>query len=236
MYALTPYNHQDSQSYIISNEMDISTNSLSDSHPHILQPSWKKSNKLEKADILDMTVKFIKKSSDHLQSRNCHHSSVQTHQNEKLRMFLCGYLACETTFKHIIQKCLQTQQKNNKSSLSIIPSLSCSLSVITEEVAHTRQSLISQMFGTKFSSSQCSFDVSMTNRISTDNLSNSLNPLPNNSSQQKMFHHHYEQRQNSMNLSVVSNNSANPLANEISQNIFSEKISITNGNSLWRPW
>ncbi|XP_018647563.1 basic helix-loop-helix transcription factor,hes-related [Schistosoma mansoni] len=99
------------------------------------------SNKLEKADILDMTVKFIKDLTNNFQSDKCQTIFQESQQVDNVRMFYYGYLSCETAFKSIIQKHLEDQQRTNESiTSSTINKVNQNyLSNITNEWIHSKQ-------------------------------------------------------------------------------------------------
>ncbi|CAH8496201.1 unnamed protein product [Schistosoma rodhaini] len=217
----------------------------------IIEPRIKHSNKLEKADILDMTVKFIKDLTNNFQSDKCQTIFQESQQVDNVRMFYYGYLSCETAFKSIIQKHLEDQQRTNESiTSSTINGVNQNyLSNITNEWIDSKQLTMSHILSNKLntihssttSSSSCSsFPLGQT---SVNDFSESVNFIPDYS------HSHYtsiqyEQSQDSL---IQLKKTENFMSNLISPNNCNDETSLSTSSynslslseendGLWRPW
>ncbi|KAH8855063.1 Protein deadpan [Schistosoma japonicum] len=219
----------------------------------IVEPRIKHSNKLEKADILDLTVKFVKDLTANLQPEKCQTSFIESQQAENARMFYYGYLSCETAFKNIIQKHLESQQINNESTTSLISAGTCRsnqhyLSNTFNEVIHNKQFVASQVLNTEINSLNTTSFIS---KQTISDSSESINSMPDYSpSHNASFQH--ERSNNSMNSLVPSSKHEKFISNLISCNTCSNETSISSshnsllseennyisdrGSGLWRPW
>ncbi|KAK4473069.1 hypothetical protein MN116_004260 [Schistosoma mekongi] len=219
----------------------------------IVEPRIKHSNKLEKADILDLTVKFVKDLTANLQPEKCQDAFIKSQQVDNARMFYYGYLSCETAFKNIIQKHFESQQTNSESTTSLIsPVTSRSnqhyLSNTFNEVIHNKQFVASQALNTEINSLHTTSFIS---KQTISDSSESINSMPDCSpSHNPSFQ--YERSNNSMNSFVASSKNEKFISNLISCNICNNETSTSlfdhsllsdenncisdRGSGLWRPW
>ncbi|CAH8431043.1 unnamed protein product [Schistosoma rodhaini] len=220
----------------------------------IIEPRIKHSNKLEKADILDMTVKFIKDLTNNFQSDKCQTIFQESQQVDNVRMFYYGYLSCETAFKSIIQKHLEDQQRTNESiTSSTINKVNQNyLSNITNEWIHSKQFTMSHILSNKLntihssstsspsSSSSSSFPSGQT---PVNDFSESVNFIPDYS------HSHYTsiQYEQSQDLLIQLKKTEKFMSNLISPNNCNDETSLSTSSynslslseendGLWRPW
>ncbi|CAH8478731.1 unnamed protein product [Heterobilharzia americana] len=221
----------------------------------IIEPRMKHSNKLEKADILDMTVKFIRELSASDIPGNCHCICSETKQTENIHTFLYGYLSCETAFKYSIQKILSKQQSTNGSesrSYTLSSSSSSSpfcnlaeqnyLSVISEEMTLHKQSTISRLFNMDLSSLHCPSSPFITKQKSLSDSSNSTSSMIEYSPRHHSPFHCIElhsprnsQVHSAMSEYVFDNEtSISPSYN--SSLVSNETGDVSDGKPLWRPW
>ncbi|VDP85536.1 unnamed protein product [Echinostoma caproni] len=96
----------------------------------IADTTTKMTTRLEKADILELTVKFVKNSL--LLARNKPQSDdtenpLCVNQTDNIQMFLYGYASCEATVRRVLKKNMDNSDTNNPEPLSDV----CS-SVLTE--------------------------------------------------------------------------------------------------------
>ncbi|VDQ04293.1 unnamed protein product [Trichobilharzia regenti] len=216
----------------------------------IIEPRMKHSNKLEKADILDITVKFIKELSVSHLSGNYHRSSVEIQEAEKTRMFLYGYLSCETAFKNSIQRYLSSQQLTSECVSSSLSTSICNktekdyLSILSEEMTLHRQSTMSRLFNKDLPSpSGVSSNCTATKQNSLSDTSNSTTSLPDYSPRQNSPLHcteHHSPVNSSVQLNSV-NEEVFDSDSSISQSHGSflgthERKSALDEKHLWRPW
>uniref|UniRef100_A0A094ZV51 Protein deadpan n=1 Tax=Schistosoma haematobium TaxID=6185 RepID=A0A094ZV51_SCHHA len=173
----------------------------------IIEPRIKHSNKLEKADILDMTVKFIKDLTTNFQLDKYQTIFQESQQIENIRMFYYGYLSCESTFKSIIQKHFDHQQSTSSTMNQMNQN---DLININNELYHSKQFTIlsynteqSQDFINSLISLKTT-DKLVSNRISHNNCSNEM----------------------SLSLSTLSYN------NSLEENNYN----TDEDHVLWRPW
>ncbi|CAI2722569.1 unnamed protein product [Schistosoma spindalis] len=288
MYTSTPYTNHRSEHSTISNEIDISNNiqfnsqtswkkrnkplvekrrrqrinhALEELRRLIIEPRIKHSNKLEKADILDMTVKFIKDLTTNFQLDKYQTIYQESQQIENIRMFYYGYLSCESTFKSIIQKHFNNQQST--SSISSSTMNQNDLININNELIHSKQFTMSYILNTIHSSSSSSPSSSLSSASSSslssslsfpskqlpiNDLSESINLIPNYN-----LSYNTEQSQDFINSLIQLKKTDKLSSNRISHNHCNDEMSISlstsslslieennynteEDNVLWRPW
>ncbi|CAH8434180.1 unnamed protein product [Schistosoma turkestanicum] len=228
----------------------------------IVEPRVKHSNKLEKADILDLTVKFIKDLTANLHSEKYQNTFNESQQLEKARMFYYGYLSCETTFKSIIQKHFETQQKSSTSSTSLSTTSITNNNqneqnnhlhnIITNELIHSKQFTLSQILNTEFNLNPLntlSFLAKQTSISGNSDSSESINSMPDYSPTQNNTSYQNDEQSSLINsLIQLKKNNCQPVSSASSSHYSlvlssassastSENNSLSNEtNSLWRPW
>ncbi|CAH8432252.1 unnamed protein product [Schistosoma bovis] len=228
----------------------------------IIEPRIKHSNKLEKADILDMTVKFIKDLTTNFQLDKYQTIFQESQHVENIRMFYYGYLSCESTFKSIIQKHFDHQQSTS-STMNLMNQND--LININNELDHSKQFTMSHILNTVHSSSSLSSSPASTSssvssslspsssfpskQLSINDLSESINFIPNYN-----LSYNTEQSQDFINSLIPLKTTDKLVSNRISHNNYSNEMSLSlstlsynnsleenNYNTdedhvLWRPW